>query len=502
MRLEGGNLHAAMQPMDELPGKVNYFLGNDRAKWRTDIPTYRRVRSEGVYPGIDLVYYGNQQDLEYDFVVAPGGDPSAIRMAFSGADRVTLDPRGDLLIHTGRAELRQAKPVLYQEIAGRRRRIDGEYRLLPDGGPGAGGQEPGAGKGSGFRPGTHRRWVAGSGAGGSLAAPKPASAPHSALRTPHPSRPTPPTPCRLVSFRVGDYDPTRPLMIDPTLQYSTYFGGTSDELADAITVDASGSAYITGSAGEITTVNAYQAGPQGAGDGFVTKLSPDGSAIVFSTYLGGTDLDAATGVALDSHGNICISGYTFSTDFPTQKPIQAASSSAENAFLTKLSPAGNALLWSTYIGTSDDTLGLAVAVDGLDNTVLAGWYGNTAFGEFRRAGRKGQRGGDRPRVHPVAGVSRRAQLRAGGSGGRAGQRLRDRVRGERVRHHAQRLPEHDKIVPNVFRYKAQPRRHPCLQHLLWRQRRLRRSWNKTTNEVRGKKKKKILLINYLRIMGI
>ncbi len=183
MRLVGANPGPHVSGLEELPGKSNYFIGNDPTKWHTDVPTYAKVRYREVYPGVDLVYYGNQYQLEHDFIVAPGADPKVIALRFHGADKVEVDAQGDLVLHIGEGELRLLKPSVYQEPDGARRSIPGGYELT----------------------GKHQ-----------------------------------------VGFAVGAYDETKPLVIDPVLVYSTYLGGSAGDSATSIAVDSSGYAYVTG----------------------------------------------------------------------------------------------------------------------------------------------------------------------------------------------------------------------------------------------------------------
>jgi hypothetical protein len=228
----------------------NYFIGNDSAKWRTNVPTYAKVKYEGLYPGVDLVYYGNQGQLEYDFVVAPGVDPNEIRLKFHGAGKPRVDEKGDLLLLAKDEEMRFQKPVAYQELAGERKQVRGSYVLA------------------------------------------------SANR---------------IGFKLGEYDHSQPLVIDPVLVYSTYLGGSlsGSDSGSGIAVDGSGDAYVTGGTGPgfPTTTNALQptlGGPNG--NAFVTKLSPSGSALVYSTYLGGSGGDYGCGIAVDGSGNAYVYG--------------------------------------------------------------------------------------------------------------------------------------------------------------------------------------------------
>jgi hypothetical protein len=320
MRVVGGDPSAQAEELNELEGKVNYFVGSDPARWRQNIPTYGRVRYREVYRGIDLVYYGNQRQLEYDFNVGPGEDPDAIKLRFEGADKVTVDAaNGDLLVALGEAILRQPKPIVYQEVDGERRSIDGGYRVNANG---------------------------------------------------------------AVGFEIGDYDKTRTLVIDPTLVYSTYHGGGFGDGGEAIAVDSAGNVYVAGttlSAG-FPTVNPFQATNHGSQEGFVTKINAAGTALVYSTYLGGTDADNVAGIAVDSAGNVYLTGFTQSTNFPTANAIQATfRGGAQDAFVTKLNAAGSALVYSTYLGGSGGEAGAGIAVDGAGNVYTTGYTGSANF---------------------------------------------------------------------------------------------------------------------------
>jgi beta-propeller repeat-containing protein len=241
MQIVGGNPASPASGLDQLPGKVNYFLGNDPSQWHTNIPTFGRVEYQDVYPGIDLVYYGQGQQLEYDFVVAPGADPRQIRLGFAGADAVDIDAQGDLVLRTGDFELRQQQPYIYQEFNGIRQEVAGNFVLSPA---------------------TDR-----------------CSLPTAYCLLPN------------VYFQLGPYDSTRPLVIDPVvLRYSTYLGGSAGDYAYALAVDDAGSAYVTGRtySTNFPLENPFQSTNKGAGDAFVAKLNAAGSALVYATYLGGT----------------------------------------------------------------------------------------------------------------------------------------------------------------------------------------------------------------------
>lgn len=320
IKLLNANSAAHMSGREELPGKVNFFVGNDARKWRTGIPTYARVRCEDVYPGVALVYCGNQRRLEYDFIVAPGADSAQIALGIEGADEVTLDGEGNLLLSIGSRILKQQRPVIYQEVNGDRSEVHGEYLL--------------AGK--------------------------------------------------LVRFQVGDYDRSRPLVIDPilSLAYSTYLGGTGDDVITDIALDAGGNAYVTGltESTNFPTRGAAQPGFGGGEiDAFVVKLNPAGTDIVYSTYLGGDMEDQAFGIAVDTSGNAYVTGQTCSRNFPTRNARQASIGGFCDAFVTKLNAAGSALEYSTYLGGRNIDPGMAIAVDAAGSAYVVGWTQSLDF---------------------------------------------------------------------------------------------------------------------------
>jgi hypothetical protein len=312
LRLVGANPRAPAVGASELPGTINHFRGNDPTQWRTRVPTFGRVQYSDVYPGIDVVYYGRQRELEYDFVVRPGADPRTIVLDVAGADRLEITPGGELVAHLGDRRVVQRAPVVYQESGGVRTEVAGRYVRL----------------------GRSR-----------------------------------------VAFRIGRYDRSRPLVIDPTLVYAGYLGGGGNDEGRGIAVDAEGSAYLTGFAASSdfpTTPGAFDLSYNG-GDVFVTKVDPSGS-IVYSTYLGGTDIDFPMDLAIDAAGSAYVTGFTRSTDFPT---TDGASDPSDNghadAFVTKLNAAGSALLYSTYLGGNDVEVGQGIAVDPAGEAVVTGY---------------------------------------------------------------------------------------------------------------------------------
>ena len=381
MKLVGANTKAAVTGGEELPGKSNYFIGNDPKKWRTNVPTYAKVRYKSVYPGVDLVYYGNQGgQLEYDFVVAPGADPSQIKLSFAGAKRMRVDAAsGDLVLKVGDDDVRFHKPTVYQPAVAAVHALECGS-LLPLCAPQlaagfSGGRDAGAidaAPEASFRRGKRQQ----------------AAALQSGLR---------PQIARLdgtfvvasdneVAFRVAGYDPKRPLVIDPVLSYSTYLGGSSYDYGGGIAVDSAGNAYVAGSTGstDFPTLNPLQPSYGGGDyDAFVAKLNPAGSALVYSTYLGGSGSDQGVGIAVDSSGNAYVTGLTQSTDFPTLNPLQAKCGNCSpdygTAFVAKLNASGSALLYSTYLGGSSYGVGGAIAVDSSGNAYVTGQTSSKDF---------------------------------------------------------------------------------------------------------------------------
>ena len=318
MQLVRANPAARSWGLDDLPGKSNYFLGNDPQNWRTNVPTYAKVRYQGVYRGVDLVYYGNQQQLEYDFIVAPSADPRTIRLAIAGAKKLELGPSGDLVLSTAAGEVRLHKPIVYQQAGGIREEIAGRYVLR--------------GK------------------------------------------------CQ-IGFEVATYDASKPLIIDPVLSYSTYLGGSAGDSGNAIAVDASGNAYVTGetSSTNFPTKNPSQSASGGGADVFVAKLDPTGSTLVYSTYLGGSGGESGNGIAVDASGNAYVTGFTNSANFPTKNPFQAAlGGGGSDVFAAKLDPAGS-LMYSTFLGGSGDESGNGLAVDASGDAYITGFTNSANF---------------------------------------------------------------------------------------------------------------------------
>jgi len=337
MQFAGTSPLARIYGDQELPGKINRFTGSDPAQWRSGLPIFARVRVDGVYPGINLVYYGNQRQIEYDLSVAAGADPDLITLRFDGADQVTTNTQGELVLKLGGREILQPKPLIYQMAGGSRKEIAGGYKILD----------------------AHR-----------------------------------------VAFAVGKYDRTLPLVIDPILSYATYFGGTAGEAAWAVAVNTNdGSIYIAGQTlskqfytnGPFSTPGAYQTNFGGGtltGDAFVARFGNLGTNLIYLTYLGGSADDGAVGLAVDGAGNAFVTGWTDSPNFPTTNALYAKISGVfstsfnsypVDAFVTELNPGGSNLVYSTYLGGSAMDAGIDIAVDSSDNAYVTGYSYSADF---------------------------------------------------------------------------------------------------------------------------
>ncbi len=328
MQLLGANANPQVAGLEEMPSKSNYFTSNDPRRWRTNVPNFAKIKYQAVYPGVDLVYYGNQRQLEYDFVVAPGADPQAIVLGFQGMDKLSVDTNGALVLSIAGGEVSLLQPRIYQETDGDKYSISGRYVLLdPDS------QDSRSG-------------------------------------------------IQKVSFAIDTYDRSKPLVIDPVLVYSTFMGGSSGEAGLTIAADNVGNTYVAGETSSSTfpTANASQ-NELGNGfpsqDAFIAKFDPTGQ-VVFSTYLGGSDSDTTTDLAIDGSGNAYIRGRTTSaSDFPLVNASFRSTDCAENgdcAFITKFNPQGQ-VVYSTFLGklvSSSLTIGRSLAVDYSGNAYVTG----------------------------------------------------------------------------------------------------------------------------------
>ncbi len=316
MRLVGADPGATIEGVEPLLGRSHYLLGAPD-RWRRSVPSFARVRYTDVYPGVSLVFYGSERELEYDFIVGPGADPAAVTLVFEGADGVRTDGDGDLVLTTRVGDLRLRRPVIYQEVDGGRRAVEGGYVL------------------------TGNR----------------------------------------VSFRVAGWDASRPLVIDPVLGYSTFLGGSSNDQGFGVAVDSAGNAYVTGSTiSSNFPISAAAAQPtrKGVTDAFVTKIDPSG-ALVYSTFLGGNGDDAGHAIAVDDTFNAYVAGTTNSTTFPVQGAFQSTLRGGTDAFVTKLDPSGSTLVYSTYLGSNTDDVANGIALDAFGNAYVTGATASSGF---------------------------------------------------------------------------------------------------------------------------
>jgi hypothetical protein len=315
----GGSVHPRFAGMSKLPGKVNYFIGNNPKRWHTSIPTFARVTVGSVYPGISLALYGHAGQLEYDWVVAPHADVSRIHLEISGPGTLQVDHSGAVQLRGGSGSLIEGRPVVYQRVGGVVRHITAGYRLQN----------------------------------------------------------------HAISFQLGQYDHRLPLTIDPTLVYSTYLGGSDTQQGQSTALDSNGDLFVTGGtfAADFPTHNPYQGTYIGGTTemAFVTEFNPSGSALIFSTYFGGSHGNVGTGIALDRYGDVYLAGYTVSTDFPTANPLQASNQGGVDVFITKLNPTGSALIFSTYLGGSTTDAGFGIAVDHYGYAYVTGETDSTDF---------------------------------------------------------------------------------------------------------------------------
>jgi hypothetical protein len=305
MKLEGANENPGISGESRQATQANYFIGNDPAKWIRHVETYSRVSYSSVYRGIDLVFYGNDRQLEYDFTVAPGADPRAIRLSFDGAQDIELNSEGALILHTAAGPVRHHKPVAFQQSKGTRLGVPVGFRRLDDG---------------------------------------------------------------TIGFRVGDYDASLPLVIDPVLAYSTYLGGSAADSCRGVVADSSGNLFLVGDSfssnflTNATTTNS---------DVFLGKLSSNGLLLTY-TFFGGSKNDTATGLSVDSGGNLYMCGTTDSPDFPIFNSVGQSLLGASDAFAVKLTPPADQFFYSNLIGGGGLENGVSIAADSSGSAYITG----------------------------------------------------------------------------------------------------------------------------------
>ena len=317
LHLVGGNPQSQIVADSKLPGRSNYFIGNDRSQWHANVAQYARISYRDAYPGVNMAFHGEQKQLEFDFIVAPGAMPAAIRLGVTGAQRVATDEAGNLILASAAGDVLLHKPVAYQQKDGVRQPVDARFVLQAK---------------------------------------------------------------NQVSFELGNYDHSRELVIDPSVSYATYLGGIAEDDGYGIAIDGSGNAYVTGQtkSTDFPTKSAHQGTNKGGFDVFVTELSSTGT-LVYSTYLGGSSDDSGNAIAVDGSGNAFVTGGTKSSDFPTQGPYQSTLKGALNAFVFELNSTGSTLMYSTFLGGTGSDVATGIALDGSGNAYIAGSTSSTDF---------------------------------------------------------------------------------------------------------------------------
>ncbi len=320
------NTNPKMTSSEALESRVNYFMGKDPAQWQRNLSTYRSVMYQDVYKGVDMKFYGNNRQLEYDIIVSPGADPSTISLAYEGVEDLNITEDGSLEILLKQGKLVQKKPYIYQEIAGKRVEIDGVFKILK-------------------------------------------------------GHPTDSESAFVYGFEVAAYNKSLPLTIDPVIDYSTYLGGASDDLGHRIVVDAAGNTYVTGitASSDFPTTAPIQGALGGGNDIFVAKINAAGTAFVYTTYLGGSGNDTPWGIDVDSAGSVYITGETLSPNFPVMNPIQASLKGGIETFVTKINAAGSALDYSTFLGDKSSDSARDIAVDASGNAYIVGGTNSSNF---------------------------------------------------------------------------------------------------------------------------
>jgi hypothetical protein len=324
MKLDGAKGAPSITGLDRLPGVSNYFIGQDPRNWHIGVASYARVQYTEIYSGIDLVYYSTGNRIEYDFIVKPGADPKQVLLSFDGAETISRDTNnGDVSIPMVAGKMVLQKPVLYQMERGQKKIIECNYK---------------------FRGNDQ------------------------------------------LGFDVGDYDRSEPLVIDPVLAYSTYLGGSNQDDSYGMTVDSNGNAFVAGSTWSDdfpVAGTSISAPPLGGYKMFVSEINPSGTALIYSTYIGGTSgYEWATGIAIDSNRYVYITGIISSADFPvTSNAFQTSygSGAVENAALCKLTADGQSLLYSTYLGGTVADEGYGIAVDSGENAYVTGYTSSFEF---------------------------------------------------------------------------------------------------------------------------
>jgi PKD repeat protein len=323
MAVLGYRPDATVEGVNPLPGKANFFMGNDPDSWITDVPTYAGVTYREIIPGVDLLFAGTEGTLKREFVLSPGVDPEGLVLQYQGQSTIEKEADGSLNVVVPGGSLKEAAPVCYQVVAGEQKAVACSYRILGDG---------------------------------------------------------------LVGFKVGPYNPHYPLVIDPVLDYSTYYGGTNEDRGIAVAVDSAGSPYVTGFTKSSNIPLPYQQVvqelPGGGSDAFVVKLSPDGQSLDYATYLGGSGDDQGLAIAVDAGGNASLTGYTLSCNFPilnAYKSVMYDCCCSPDAFVTKIYANGSALAYSTFLGGNGTDVGQGIVLKGDTDSIVTGYTTSLDF---------------------------------------------------------------------------------------------------------------------------
>jgi hypothetical protein len=318
VRFTGANPNVTVEGIDAMTARVSFLIGDDPGAWHTGLPTYRGIVYRNLYSGIDMTFVGRDSQLKSEFLVAPGADPNQIRLEYPEASRMFVNAEGELIVHTGAAELHDQAPIAYQESAGVLHSVVASYRINGD---------------------------------------------------------------HTVTFDLSGYDHRLPLVIDPIISYATYMGGTAQSAVTALAVDASGNLYASGwtEAIDFPVSNAIQAVNRGGVDAFVFKLNATGSTLLYASYIGGRGDDRASGIAVDSSGQIYIAGSTASTNFPLVSAVRSTLGGSRDAFVVKLNAIGNLMVYSTYLGGTGYDAASAIAIDSAGNAYIAGDTQSTDF---------------------------------------------------------------------------------------------------------------------------
>jgi PKD repeat protein len=322
MAVLGYRHDATVEGIDPLPGKANFFMGNDPGSWKKDVPTFAGVAYREIIPGVDLLFGGTEGTLKREFILSPGVDPDGLVLQYQGQSSIEKEIDGSLNVVIPGGSLRESVPVCYQEIDGIEKNVACSYRILGEG---------------------------------------------------------------LVGFTVGAYNPNYALVIDPVLDYSTYYGGTNEDRGLAVAVDGAGSAYVTGFTKStnipLPLAQVVQELPGGSSDVFVVKLSPDGT-MDYATYLGGYGDEQGLGIAVDAGGNATLTGYTLSPNFPILNPFQGNMSNCcynPDAFVTRIYANGSALAYSTFLGGNSTDVGQAIVLNGTGSAIITGYTFSNDF---------------------------------------------------------------------------------------------------------------------------